>query len=148
MKKSTKWILIAIVVLLVIIFWNPIKSLFASKVTKAGLGPGVNTGSNAKKNPTNTNQNHSDFPLRKGVKNDKVKELQEALNNLSGSPRMPLIVDGSFGQKTLDRLKLIAGDNWTSIDNQDQLDQIKYQAMMYPMSESIDNSGVPMPAGL
>lgn len=94
-------------------------SLFTSKVTSGN-------GSSSTSNTTNTSTGiKKDVVLKKGDRNDSVKELQRLLNvehvsrslNIMTKPTLPkLVVDGDFGPKTEALLMYFTNKNSISIN--------------------------------
>lgn len=69
----------------------------------------------------------TEFPLKKGSRNDSVKTLQSVLNaELSKLGKPLLIVDGIFGAKTEEALKLVTGR--TSVDSATDLSKLSSEA--------------------
>lgn len=69
----------------------------------------------------------SEFPLKKGSRNDSVKTLQSVLNaELSKLGKPLLIVDGIFGSKTEEALKLVTGK--ASVQSASDLSKLSTEA--------------------
>lgn len=108
---NKKFIAIAIVVLIIVglVYYNRNKLFKKSEkpnpdANKLPLNNGFNV-----QVPDLSNDN---FPLNKGSKGQRVKNLQLALNKLNekqGSKNDPLVPDGIFGEKTTNLLMLVAG---------------------------------------
>jgi hypothetical protein len=70
-----------------------------------------------------SSSNSDDFPLKKGSKGAKVKELQNAL--LSAGQTVVGTADGDFGKNTETAVKNVLGK--TTVDSQAEIDKIKTQ---------------------
>lgn len=102
-KKIAGFALI-VLLLIIIIYMNKDKPVIANLIKKPQTPPPVikttDQAFNVKDAVPPANDN---FPLKQGSKGDRVKTLQQALNRINDkrvSKFTPLVVDGSFGDKT------------------------------------------------
>ena len=112
-KNVLLWSIPPVVVIGLIYFINKqsIKKKMAANLNNSPLPePAPETsGSTTSSSPSSTNL----FPLKKGSKNDKVKDLQRLLG---------VSVDGIFGSQTEAALKSFSGK--TTVDSQSELDAL------------------------
>ena len=128
MKPWIKWTLIAIPVLVGGI-------LIIRKVTKRKeeetpeVKPTPTPTPTLTPTPTPTPTTSAGFPIKKGSKGAKVRELQEYLLRIDSKSLPRFGADGSFGSETEGAVKKIMGK--TSVDTQVEFDAIKGRARTY-----------------
>mgnify|MGYP006271579515 CR=1 FL=1 len=125
MNKALKWTLIALPIVVggFIVYRKMRKGTKVDEQPKETPTPKETP----KESPRETTQSSVGFPIKKGSKGAKVKELQTLILRKDPKALPKYGVDGDFGSETEGALKRLF--NKTSVENQAELDAIRKVAL-------------------